>query len=1380
MSGAVGPREHANIPLVSAAAVGGKYIVEEALGRGGMGVVYRVRDAKTGERFALKRAWARDASKALRRRALLEREFHTLAQLRHPRIIQVYDFGVDDDGPYYTMELLDGADLDKAGQLPWRTACSLICDIASSLAILHSRGLLHRDVSARNVRQTADGHAKLIDFGALSSIGVVGDAVGTPPFIPPEAVQMQVIDARADLFSLGALAYYALTGRHAYPAARASDLRDVWRSRPMAPQRICADIPAALNALVLQLLALDRAARPQTAAEVMERLRVIADLPKEDLPQITRAYLTMPGLVGRDKALLGVRGRMLSLVRGEGGVVLIEGPPGSGRSRTLDACVFEAKLLGAQIVRDAATDDSTEAWGTARRLCSHLFALMPEPAMAASRLGRSVLDHVIEEVSNDESPDSGSASGTVPERSVLLRELRDFLLTLGSQSRLVLVVDDADRIDEASSALLAALAGKSERQSLMIVLTMGPETDRPHAASERLLRSIAHRIELDPLEPEQTLSLMRSVFGDVPNLQLCAGRIHAIAQGSPRASMELAQHLVDRGLARYEAGRWSLPARLDETDLPDSLSDSLALRLNHLGSDARELAEALAIAEGLPVSPANYRQLTAHNDARRVFAALQELVGARVLIATADEPSFTQRGFISVLIENLPEPRSRALHARVAELLATFAGDPVWRAHHLFYAGRELDALELLCGLDLQVRQPPLALLERAVEHAERNPRLLPARALHRLRTAILVQSSRLLAADSFERCLPHVLRQLEHDVGLDIYRELDSVPPDQRLSQALARQQARYLETPEREQVCGVGDAVRELARLTGATCSIAGSVLDLSLVDRLPSLDPFSPLSPVLRVVSEVKLATRDIIQGAHGRAREHYEAVLARIEEPDRAGMDTTQHARTRLGVHYALALIEASFGLDRAEGRAKILEGDRALRVSAWRIRSLLALNQGNVESAQKYARRAELLRLQDEQIAQFIGTDAALELTAYERLGDLFGVKSALDTILVLAQSYRGWRGFVPWAQSSYRLLQGDVQAANEWIAPACAQLRPGRDLAYGGAAIQHVRVLRELGPTPTALATARQYIAHLEEHELSLRLPSLQLEVSLLEAQAGEFERAIERISVAIEGRETLGARGFPLGIFYEARARIGIWMRDREAFERFAAKCAAEYSGGESPHLQIKYSQLMEDARQHGVAFSSLAPVPQVLSMRPLPEDAEAEALRSRMSECVDTGDRGRCALTLLLQSTDSYLGYLYGVEESGIVPLAGLPDTKAEVELEDWLASWVTAERDSSEDGLLTGTASYDEPVAAPGDETHTHDGSDRPAATIYTDREGRRFCATSLAVTRGTTRTLVALLAVQLTGMHLPTPRIKLCAQLASHLLEHHDVIGINLAR
>src|SRR5262245_54145381 len=91
--------------------IAGRYQVEQVLGRGGMGAVYRVRDRRSGQICALKRGLAGDERKAQRRSALLEREYHTLVQLAHPRIIEVYEYGVDEHGPYYTMELLEGADL---------------------------------------------------------------------------------------------------------------------------------------------------------------------------------------------------------------------------------------------------------------------------------------------------------------------------------------------------------------------------------------------------------------------------------------------------------------------------------------------------------------------------------------------------------------------------------------------------------------------------------------------------------------------------------------------------------------------------------------------------------------------------------------------------------------------------------------------------------------------------------------------------------------------------------------------------------------------------------------------------------------------------------------------------------------------------------------------------------------------------------------------------------------------------------------------------------------------------------------------------------------------------------------------------------------------
>ena len=199
------------------AKIGGRYVVEAPLASGGMGSVYRVRDESSGRVVALKRLLPGSSSAAA---LLFRREYHTLARLRHPRIIEVYDYGVDAEGPFYTMELLDGQDLRALAPLAPREVCRCLRDVASSLSLLHAHRLLHRDLTPANVRSTGDGRCKLMDFGALSPFGVPEAVVGTPPFVPPEAVRGLSLDQRADLFSLGALAYYLLTKKNAYPAER--------------------------------------------------------------------------------------------------------------------------------------------------------------------------------------------------------------------------------------------------------------------------------------------------------------------------------------------------------------------------------------------------------------------------------------------------------------------------------------------------------------------------------------------------------------------------------------------------------------------------------------------------------------------------------------------------------------------------------------------------------------------------------------------------------------------------------------------------------------------------------------------------------------------------------------------------------------------------------------------------------------------------------------------------------------------------------------------------------------------------------------------------------------------------------------------------------
>jgi serine/threonine-protein kinase len=266
--------------------VAGRYEIEDAIASGGMGAVYRAYDRAQHRRVALKRLLA--AGNMRRRARMFEREFSVLSGLRHPQIVEVYEYGVDRSGAYYTMELLGGRDLREFSPLPYRTACRYLRDVASCLALLHARSLLHRDISPRNVRVTDDGRAKLIDFGTLSSFGRSSAVMGTAPGLPPEALHGAALDQRADLYSLGALAYWTVTGRHAYWVSSFDQLREAWRTPLLPPSLLVPKgtglhpLPPELDELILSMLEQDPRARPAHAAEVVARLSAIVQLPSDE------------------------------------------------------------------------------------------------------------------------------------------------------------------------------------------------------------------------------------------------------------------------------------------------------------------------------------------------------------------------------------------------------------------------------------------------------------------------------------------------------------------------------------------------------------------------------------------------------------------------------------------------------------------------------------------------------------------------------------------------------------------------------------------------------------------------------------------------------------------------------------------------------------------------------------------------------------------------------------------------------------------------------------------------------------------------------------------------------------------------------------------
>jgi serine/threonine-protein kinase len=283
----------------------GSYRLDEELGKGGMGEVYRASHQMLARPAAVKliRPEVLGGSSPGTARVLLERfrrEAEAAASLRSPHTISLYDFGVAHDGTFFfVMELLDGIDLEslveRFGPLPPERAAYLLTQACHSLEEAHRRGLIHRDIKPSNIFSCRMGlevdFVKVLDFGLVKALdrrtaeAGQGPALtrenviqGTPAFMAPEQVLGEKpLDGRADIYATGCVAYWLLTGKTPFAADTPMGLLLHHARTPAHPPSAQGTqaIPEALDRLVLSCLAKDPADRPQTARELSRRLRAI-------------------------------------------------------------------------------------------------------------------------------------------------------------------------------------------------------------------------------------------------------------------------------------------------------------------------------------------------------------------------------------------------------------------------------------------------------------------------------------------------------------------------------------------------------------------------------------------------------------------------------------------------------------------------------------------------------------------------------------------------------------------------------------------------------------------------------------------------------------------------------------------------------------------------------------------------------------------------------------------------------------------------------------------------------------------------------------------------------------------------------------------------
>jgi len=616
------------------------------LGRGAQTVVYRVR--RDGRDWAMKvflDSSDASATPALRREAAL------LAWTNHPGLPRVYEVGEAARRPYLIMELIEGRSLGeilRVRPLTVDRTVRLAGELAGALAALHDVGLVHRDVKPPNIMIEPDGTARLIDLGmAGRTTGKPAEtAVGTLQYSSPEqgGTLNRPVDARSDLYALGAVLHECLTGAPPFASADAGELLRLHAAaNPPDPRDTHPEVPDPLAAVIAKLLAKDPDDRYQTGAGLAADLRRLADDPLATFP-LDRAAVAPPDpvpLTGRGRELGRLTERWRRARAGRGGFAVVAGAPGSGKTRLTEELARQVREDGAQVFAAGCPAEPVP--------------LAPLRAALGELFGRP-----------GETLRPGGADPEGFTRSVAARVEQ----AARSAGGALLSLDDAHRADEATLAVLRLLAAGVADLPLLVVLTVAED----HALPPGLLRHAEPAITLGPLDAAEAANLIAAMARGRDLDGVVLRRLAARGGTTPFEIREYLAAVVDAGVLIPSWGRWRLEGdRLDRIALHGDLHTLVLRRLDGLGQRCRALLTAAAVIG--PVFPAGLAADVARVDPAKAAGLLAEAATRGTLRRRADGYAFAHDQLRQALLDRADPGRLRDLHQRVAELLDAAGGD---------------------------------------------------------------------------------------------------------------------------------------------------------------------------------------------------------------------------------------------------------------------------------------------------------------------------------------------------------------------------------------------------------------------------------------------------------------------------------------------------------------------------------------------------------------------------------------------------------------------------------------------------------------------------------------------------------------------------------